>query len=62
MRERTILWLLSWFWLGNFLGCAALGELLGGAGEVLRDPATGAVINTVAPMFGPLGTAAVAKS
>lgn len=60
MRERMILGLLAWFWLGNFVGCAALGELLGGAGEVLRDPKTGEVIKTVAPLLGPAGMAVAA--
>ena len=40
-------------------GCAFVRALIGETGEVLRDPKTGEIIKTVAPLFGPLGTVAV---
>ena len=52
---------MKYLWMLPFLaGCAFLSGLVGGAGEVVRDPATGEIIKTVAPLFGPLGVAAAA--
>ena len=52
MRERTILWLLSWWGLGNFVGCALFERGL----EIVRDaPRAPGVLTAVNAVTGGVG-------